>query len=83
MIQILLPPVPMPTEIRITLSVVLLGLIVLGVIFIPKALKYRKRMLENPEPKEPEEDKPDDVVMMIVDEEDSGKIEDTDNDNNE
>ena len=71
----------MPPEIRITLSVVLLGLIVLGVIFIPKALKYRKRMFENPEPEESKKDKTDDVVMMIVDEEDSGKREDSGNNN--
>lgn len=69
MIQILIPPVPMPTDVRITLSVVLLGLIILGVIFIPKAMKYRKRLSETNEPEELEKDKTYDMGMMNVDNE--------------
>ena len=73
----------MPTDVRITLSVVLLGLIVLSVIFIPKAMKYRKRMSETPEQEEPEKNETDDIVIMIVEEKDNGSQDDSEKNNKE
>lgn len=73
----------MPSDVRITLSVVILGIIVLGVIFIPKAMKYRKRLSETSKPKETEQDKTDDIVVMIVEEKDNGSQGDSDSNNKE
>lgn len=63
------------------MSVVLLGIIILGLIFIPKAMKYRKRLLDTPEPEEPEKGNNEDIVMMIVDEKETTDTDEIEPDN--
>lgn len=81
MIQLLITPIPISGDLRITMSVVLLGIIILGLIFIPKAIKYRKRLLDTPEPEEPEKENIEDVVMMIVDESETTATDEPEPDN--
>lgn len=80
MIQLLINPIPISGDVRIIMSVVVLSIIVLGMIFIPKAMKYRKRLLET-EPEELEKENNEDIVMMIVDEKETTATDETEPDN--